>query len=61
MELHDSEELDNDLRGRAEEDLTLAPALGIEKVVLVRLQIVKSFMFQLPIVIDFYSQGSRSK
>ena len=34
--LHDGKELDNDLRGRADEDLTLAPALGIDNVVLVK-------------------------
>ena len=36
MALHDTEELDDDFRGRADEDLTLAPALGIDNVVLVK-------------------------
>ena len=32
--LHDGEELDDDLRGRADEDLALAAALGVDNVVL---------------------------
>ena len=34
MTLHDREELDDDLRGRTNEDLALATALGIDDVVL---------------------------
>ena len=34
MTLHDSKELDNDLRGRTDEDLTLAATLGVDDVVL---------------------------
>lgn len=34
MTLHDAQELDDDLRGRADEDLTLATALGVDNVVL---------------------------
>ena len=34
MTLHDSEELDNDLRRRTDEDLALATALGVDDVVL---------------------------
>ena len=44
MALHNAQELDNDLRGRADEDLTLAPALGIDNVVLVELRTFKSFV-----------------
>ena len=32
--LHDAEELDDDLRGRTDEDLALATALGVDNVVL---------------------------
>ena len=32
--LHDGEELDDDLRGRTDEDLALAAALGVDDVVL---------------------------
>ena len=32
--LHDGEELDDDLRGRTDEDLALAAALGVDNVVL---------------------------
>jgi hypothetical protein len=34
MALHDSEELNNNLRGRPDKDLALAAALGIDDVVL---------------------------
>lgn len=34
MALHDTEELHDNLRGRADEDLALATALGIDDVVL---------------------------
>ena len=34
MALHDSEEFDNDLRRRTDEDLALATALGVDDVVL---------------------------
>ena len=34
MTLHDTEELDDDLRGRAHEDLALATTLGVDNVVL---------------------------
>ena len=34
MTLHDTEELDDDLRGRADENLALATALGVDDVVL---------------------------
>ena len=34
MALHHAEELDNDLRRGPDEDLTLAPSLGIDNVVL---------------------------
>ena len=34
MALHHAKELDNDLRGGSDEDLTLAPSLGIDNVVL---------------------------
>ena len=34
MLLHDSQELDNDLRRRTDEDLALATALGVDDVVL---------------------------
>ena len=34
MALHDSEELDNDLRRRTDENLALATALGVDDVVL---------------------------
>lgn len=34
MSLHDGEELDDDLRGRTNKDLTFAPALRIDNVVL---------------------------
>ena len=34
MTLHNAEELDDDLRGRADEDLALATALGVDDVVL---------------------------
>ncbi len=34
MALHDNEELDDDLRGRTDEDLALATALGVHNVVL---------------------------
>ena len=33
MALHDAQELDNDLRGRADEHLALAAALGVDDVV----------------------------
>ena len=36
MALHHAKELDNDLRGGSDEDLTLAPSLGIDNVVLVK-------------------------
>ena len=36
MALHDAEELDDDLRARADEHLTLATALGVDDVVLSR-------------------------
>ena len=35
MTLHDTEELDDDLRGRTNEDLALATALGVDDVVLI--------------------------
>ena len=34
MTLHDAKELDDDLGGRADEDLALATALGVDNVVL---------------------------
>ena len=34
MTLHDGQELDNDLRRRANEDLALAPTLSVDDVVL---------------------------
>ena len=37
MTLHDSKELDDDLRGRTDEDLALATALGVDNVVLPRM------------------------
>ena len=42
MTLHNREELDDDLRGRTNEDLALATALSIDDVVLVELLRVKA-------------------
>ena len=38
MALHDTEELDDDLRGRADENLALATALSVDDVVLISQQ-----------------------
>ena len=38
MTLHDAQELDDDLRGRTDEDLALAAALSVDNVVLVMLK-----------------------
>lgn len=60
MTLHDREELDDDLRGRTDEDLTLAPALGIDNVVLDNTSQPLSLHVQRN-HIDLYSRGSHSK
>ena len=39
MALHHAKELDDDLRGRADEHLTLAPSLSIDNVVLQRVSL----------------------
>ena len=53
MTLHDAEELDDDLRGRTDEDLALATALGVDNVVL------RQNLAHLRHGVHAHSQGSR--